>query len=443
MVQQFYDARGVPVTADNRQAADAYTNCIESFLALDASTGALLDEVFDADPDMAMAHVLKGFFYMLFAVRPLMAKARGALARARQSLERRGGTAREHAFASALDAWSQNQTEAAAKALLAVLEDYPRDIQAIKHIENWSFYRGRSQALLRLQEGIGPAWDKAVPGYGFVLGMRAFAFEETGHMAEARTAAREAIALNPADIWAAHAGAHVFETQGRFDDGKAWLDDLSEHWKTKGNFAFHAWWHRALFAFDLGDYDEVLALYDTRIRPEPSRDFRDIANATSLLWRLELEQVDVGERWRELAANVRERAGEGVLPFAEAHFAFALASAGDFDALERQAARLSEMAGLAETPGPVTAEILAPLIGAITGFAKGAYDAAADDLLQLQGGLAGIGGSHAQRDVFERTLAAALWRAGRIGEARDILAKRLKRRPGEYGTQHNLSQLSI
>jgi hypothetical protein len=52
---------------------------------------------------------------------------------------------------------------------------------------------------------------------------------------------------------------------------------------------------------DLGEYDAALALYDADIRAEKTDDYRDISNGASLLSRLELEGVDVGDRWEELA----------------------------------------------------------------------------------------------------------------------------------------------
>jgi hypothetical protein len=48
---------------------------------------------------------------------------------------------------------------------------------------------------------------------------------------------------------------------------------------------------------DLGRYDAVLDLYDTEIRAERTDDYRDISNATSLLMRLELDGIEVGDRW--------------------------------------------------------------------------------------------------------------------------------------------------
>ena len=97
-----------------------------------------------------------------------------------------------------------------------------------------------------------PAWDAAMPDYGFVLGCHAFGLEETGDYEAAERAGREAVERNPADIWAAHAVQHVFEMTGRPRDGIAWTEQLEANWRGCNNFAYHALWHRCLFLLELG-----------------------------------------------------------------------------------------------------------------------------------------------------------------------------------------------
>ncbi len=62
-------------------------------------------------------------------------------------------------------------------------------------------------------------------------------------------------------------------------------------------------------------------------------------------------------------------------------------------------------------------------------FARGDYALAADELGAALPELARIGGSHAQREVFEDTFIAAALRAGRYDKAEARLAERLARRP--------------
>ena len=112
---------------------------------------------------------------------------------------------------------------------------------------------------------------------------------------------RVAIEMDPHDLWAAHAVTHVMEMEGRPRDGIAWVTELEDQWSQCNNFVFHLKWHCALFHLSLQDFDRVLAVYDREVRAESTDEYLDIANAASVLWRLEQANVDVGQRWLELA----------------------------------------------------------------------------------------------------------------------------------------------
>ncbi|MEP5805832.1 MAG: tetratricopeptide repeat protein, partial [Roseobacter sp.] len=71
----------------------------------------------------------------------------------------------------------------------------------------------------------------------------------------------------------------------------------------------------------------------------------------------------------------------------------------------------------------------AAMIG-LNAFAEGRYDAAFSALLHARPSMQSIGGSHAQRDVFERITIDAGLRAGRYDQTEAVLQDRLKRRAG-------------
>src|SRR3546814_19547793 len=78
------------------------------------------------------------------------------------------------------------------------------------------------------------------------------------------------------------------EMQGRHREGIAWIADHEAVWEQANNFAFHLWWHRYLFHLAMEEHDAVLDLYDRRVSAEKTEDSLDIAQATSLLLRLDL-----------------------------------------------------------------------------------------------------------------------------------------------------------
>src|SRR3546814_3987684 len=123
-----------------------------------------------------------------------------------------------------------------------------------------------------------------MPGYSYVLGMLAFGLEECGDYGRAEETARHALALEPHDGWARHAVAHVMEMQARQAEAIAFMEGSADRWGRPGNaFAFHNWWHTALYHMDQGDTGRALAIYDTGVRPVPSQLQLEMVDAVAFL----------------------------------------------------------------------------------------------------------------------------------------------------------------
>ena len=69
-----------------------------------------------------------------------------------------------------------------------------------------------------------------------------------------------------------------------------------------------------------------------------------------------------------------------------------------------------------------------PLVQGLNAFAQEDYQEAVQYLGPLESQLVRIGGSHAQREVFEDTILEAYLRAGELDSAEAMLQKRLSRR---------------
>jgi hypothetical protein len=231
----------------------------------------------------------------------------------------------------------------------------------------------------------------------------------------------------PRDAWALHAVAHVHETRGQAEAGIAWIEGARPAWTGCNNFAFHLAWHLALFHLERGRHGTVLELYDREVRPGPDEDFRDYANAASLLERLRQEGIDVGDRWRELAEVAARRRRETTLVFAVLHRLLALVAVGDFAAAHETVAALeAEAASGRGDQSRVAALVGIPLARAILANAERAgspmgIGAALD-------GLDRLGGSRAQCDVFLRLLAERAAAAGDGAGLDAVLALRRRLR---------------
>jgi hypothetical protein len=146
------------------------------------------------------------------------------------------------------------------------------------------------------------------------------------------------------------------------------------------------------------------------------------------LWRRELAcgaRCDAGH-WKEVAAYAARMFPSIGMGFADAHCAVAYAAAGDGEALARWADELRRADREGRLPSGSALPLVAEGFGA---FARGDYEAAIRLLEPALEGFVRIGGSRAQRDLFEHTLLAAYWRTGRTAAAAALLERRLDRCP--------------
>ena len=209
--------------------------------------------------------------------------------------------------------------------------------------------------------------------------MYAFGLEECNRLDEAEAAARKGLALDRNDPWAHHAIAHCLEARGRMLEGVAFLNSVSDTWGDCNSFMqTHNWWHLALFLIDLDRTDEALALYDERVWGVWKEFCEDQANAVSLLARLELRGVDVGERWADLATYLKPRLHEHLSAFLDVHYLYGLARAGERSAVTEMLASLEDRAERAKPfEREAWADCVVPLAHGLAAHAAGDMPAAA------------------------------------------------------------------
>ncbi len=424
----YHDLSGDRVTLANDAARLAWNDTLEALLAHAAATPEHLARTLAADPDFALAHAAKGLMLLSLARPELLGAAGDCLARARAAEALRPVTRRERMVTEALALWLADAPRQAALRLEAILETHPFDVLALKLSHGLRFMLGDQPEMLASLRRIAPGFGESHPLAGYVNGCYAFALEEQGFYAEAERIGRRAVHLSPRDAWGRHAVAHVLEMTGRADEGVAWLGD-GRSVAHANNLRFHITWHLALFRLERGETTEVLRLYDEDIRAEETDDYRDIANGASLLARLAYAGVDVGSRWDELAAKAEGRIHDGRLVFADLHYALSLLGAGRHDGAEAIARSLVEDAHSHSSDERRAAARNGALAAfGLIAFSEGDYAEASRLLGAARNGLVTIGGSHAQRDLFEQAYAESLIRAGQHDRAAQILGERLARR---------------
>jgi hypothetical protein len=223
--------------------------------------------------------------------------------------------------------------------------------------------------------------------------------------------------------------AHVLEMQSRHRDGIAWMRGNSENWSRESFFAVHNWWHLALYHLDLGEIDEVLALFDGPIYGARSRVILDMVDASALLWRLMLRGFPAGDRWNAVADAWEPVKDAGLYAFNDAHAMMAFVGAGRRDSARRVLE--TQVAAMQRGGDNVmfTREVGRPVALAIAAFGDGNYAETARLLRSVRNIAHRFGGSHAQRDVLDLTLIEASLRGAHNGLTHPPTAERPALRP--------------
>ena len=238
--------------------------------------------------------------------------------------------------------------------------------------------------------------------------MHAFGLEETGDYAGAEKQGRTAVELERRDTWAWHAVAHVYEMRNQPQEGLAWMSLDTDAWSQDSFLAVHNWWHLAVYHLELGASDEALQLFDGPVFGSRSSVVLKLIDASALLWRLMLRGVDVGSRYEAVADNWAPTAAAGNYAFNDMHAMIAFVGAGR----EKEQQAVLEAQHVAMHSGSdnfeFTREVGHPATRAIQAFGQGRYAECVELLRPIRHVAHRFGGSHAQRDLLDQTLACSM-----------------------------------
>ena len=205
-------------------------------------------------------------------------------------------------------------------------------------------------------------------------------------------------------------GKNVMETQNRHEEGIHYLESLSHTWENCNSMLYtHNYWHIALFYLAKGNIGKVLSLYDRQVWGKAQKESpKDQVGAISLLLRLELLGINVGDRWETLASYLLPRLHEHALPFQDLHYIYALARSGQRVLAEVMLASMEEYAlQVKPTLRKAWIEIAIPAAKGAIAHANGDWKTTEKLFKPILPNLYQIGGSHAQRDLFQKIYANA------------------------------------
>jgi hypothetical protein len=419
------DRYDLPLTTASDRAAALYRDGVDRILAAWHGADAALDAAIAEDPDFALAHVARARVHQI--------NMEGAAARAEAATARQlAATAsrRELQHVDIVASVVEGQGRQALQAAEQHLAEFPRDALILAQLLGafglYAFSGRPDHDAARLS-----ICERYASDYGndwWFLTYLGWSRTEAGDVVTGRDITERAYWMKPANASAAHALSHALFEQGDAAESRTFLSGWLPAHDRVSFLQGHLAWHLALTALEDGDADGAFEIYERHIRPQgrPYPPINVLTDTASLLWRLSLAgRTGLESHWHEVAAYSDKFFPKAGAHFADVHHALAAATTNNGTLQPRLAEMEARLAEGKLAPGASTIG----LCRGIQAFASGDHDGAVRILEPLMPELVRIGGSHAQRELWEDTFIVACLRAGHGEKATKLIAERLHRRP--------------
>ncbi len=422
---------GLTITTASPAAADLYQQGLDLVLSQNYGPESKLRDAIEADEGFAMAHTVLAY------VLHLQMDVPAARAAATKALELSAGISREERQTTQIvHSFTHGKGTEAIRLVDEHLIDFPTDTLAMRVAQRLYMLGCFGAGVPDFPNHLMKMMTKVAPANGddwAFLGQYAFAHHETNQPAKAMDLATRSLEGNPQNAVACHSVTHSYFEQGDAANGGRWLADWLDAFDRRASYNVHLSWHLALFELAQGRYQQALDLYETHIRPGvQARNLANLADSASLMWRLQIYSGETpGKPWDEVRVQAAPAADSPGAAFRDCHAALAFAGSGDTDASQRLVDRLTAQG---EKGDDLAREMILPIAQGAAAFAAGDYAEAANLMGPTYPMMARIGGSHAQREVFEDTLLESYVRAGMYDEAKSMLEERLSRRSSPRDT---------
>nr|XP_058953015.1 tetratricopeptide repeat protein 38-like isoform X2 [Pocillopora verrucosa] len=384
---------GLPLSTTSNEAAKMFDASLTQVVAHleDDSVGGLQNSItrmLQADPDFVMGHVLAST--CLFDIKHSDA---APLRAPKTDL-----THRELLHLSAAKELEAGNVPKAQDIWDDIVMAYPTDILALKMLSDYSTFYGPKERVRDSVARVFPHWKQDAPLYGYLFGLYAFGLEETNFYREAEKQARKGLELVPKDTGATHALAHVMEMEGRQDEGIKFMSETIENWKPCESLTCHNFWHWALYHIEKGEYEAALDIYDSEMLPRfKASNVFPLTDGSSLLYRVQLEGVDVGDRWQQLCQFWESHADEHFLAFNDSHMLMTTLGAKNEALTMKLLDSLRKYVRNGSGPNcEISREVGLPICEAFVEADKGNFDKAVTILKPLRYKVDLVGSSRAQ-----------------------------------------------
>ena len=427
------DRYGLPISTNSIAAANYLVEGLDLALEQNFEPERKFQQAVEADEGFALAYVGLAYSRMVGA-RPVDARKFVQLAKSLAP----GTTRREQQQIEIIDLWINGKGSESLGLIREHLVEFPRDMLMVR-IAQRLYILGCSSVgagvgnypkeLFALMKSVAPEYGD---DWAF-QGQYSFAHHENGLLDDALDMAERSLNQRPTNAVASHSIAHVYFERGDASGGNEFLASWLPGFDDRAPYHVHLSWHLALFELAMGHYQRALEVYDTGIRPSVvAKSAISLTDSASLMWRLQIYGAAAPPGlMSELSIQAAPAAEQPGPAFRDSHAALAFAVASD----EQSMARMMDGLRAAASNGDrLVEEVTLPLVQGISAFVHQDYGEAIrlmEPLFSLDARydqLARVGGSHAQREVFEDTLTEAYLRSGQSDKAEEIIGHRLRRR---------------
>jgi hypothetical protein len=368
----------------------------------------------EADEGFALAHI------SLARAKQLLGRgheAKAPLARARELAA--GATPREQSQIAIFDKILTGQAPAALESIREHMKSWPRDAMALAPATSVFGLIGFSGKVGREidQLAVLEPFEKHYGEDWWYRTQLAFAQIELGKFDAGQRNIDSALAAYPRSAHAAHIRGHLFYETGEREAGLAFLKEWMADYPRDGMMHCHNSWHLALWSMETGRYAEAWRIYDEALRPGAAwgPQINVATDCPAFLLRAEMAgQPRRPELWRELGEYSTKWFGKPGLSFVDMHTVLAYAMAGDSE----------KLSAFTDSPRGAAGDMVPAMAHGFDAFARGDWQRAADEIEPLLATHERLGGSRAQRDLLEYTVAGAKLRAGKAAEARQMIERR-------------------